>query len=394
MGRVNLLAMTRRIAPLLLLCVLVWDCGERESTTPPHVTLRIEDPRQIAAELGQQVTQLVLTDASGNSTELDPSTFPVRVTLTSKRAGPQLVTVDAFGPPTDSVEPPTIAVRGQVTIDIDADNGKEVPLTLGLVCGGGTDACPPLAPSYAPCTSDAACDDGVFCNGQGRCIDGECHVEAVTCAYTADGCQVSICIESQETCYTVPSGLEGCDSQACLPDGEIQPDGTPCDDASCYAGVCGGSPLPCRGDLVDFADIPDGTTLWGPGNELTFLGLRFPESDPSGYGVTWQVVGSARELVPDADANGIFTFSVDEPRQLASLRIRTGHGGRCAVSFSPSLEQPVQYVRETEYATLTFRDGSFVSNEEQRVRMTVACEAQTPRTLRIEDICLVNRGPR
>ena len=74
-----------------------------------------------------------------------------------------------------------------------------VLFALGLLTSAGCDPAEPTTDggtSDAPtirCTDDATCDDGAFCNGAERCVEGVCaRGEAVTCddgvACTFDRC--------------------------------------------------------------------------------------------------------------------------------------------------------------------------------------------------------------
>ena len=106
------------------------------------------------------------------------------VTVTSERAGPQLVTVDGY-------LGEALGLRGQVTIDVQAQNGAEVPVPLTTVCVLDPASCPPVVP--VPCELDEACEDGIFCTGTARCVNGFCASNGDACPTVVDGCLITIC---------------------------------------------------------------------------------------------------------------------------------------------------------------------------------------------------------
>jgi hypothetical protein len=77
----------------------------------------------------------------------------------------------------------------------------------------------------APCTSDASCDDGAFCNGMERCVAGACELGAGPCTgqlcdETAGECYVRGCdddgvCESSEDCVSCPSDCASSSGAAC-----------------------------------------------------------------------------------------------------------------------------------------------------------------------------------
>jgi hypothetical protein len=79
-----------------------------------------------------------------------------------------------------------------------------------------------IADPSSGCVIDADCDDGVFCNGAGLCIDGSC-VAIDPCPAAIDGCVVlGSCDEATRSCPGVPddslcddglfcNGIESCD---------------------------------------------------------------------------------------------------------------------------------------------------------------------------------------
>lgn len=176
-----------------------------------------------------------------------------------------------------------------------------------------------LAVGGRPCQQDADCDDGLWCNGQERCVEGRCRPgEPVDCSHAGDACNPGVCDEQTDACTTEPAaaGTACDDGLFCTVDDQCdgagncsgQPrdcpagsacqraecdeqagactlvalaDGSPCDDGlycnvgeTCQAGVCsGGGPLDCsaagggcsdgvcdeeQDDCIG-VDLPDGT---------------------------------------------------------------------------------------------------------------------------------------
>lgn len=432
------------LRPLLIAALLLTACGDDPAPTP-YVTLSIEDSGGIVAQLlmSAPLSRIVLTDGSGNTNDLEPRrTFPMTVTLTSKVQGEQLVTVDVFA--TDGTQD-LLALRGHAFVDIAAQNGQVVPLALTILCFGDTGSCPPMGASNGPCTSDADCDDGVYCNGSQSCQGGHCRFNGPVCPTPSDGCLLSLCYEEADNCVTVPNttrpdceivapecvsslqcqdgsvcnGEEVCEGGQCV-DGtpfvaqpypcmtdvcsealgtsgaELLPDGLACGEGVCEAGECY-TQLPTRDcdRVIDLNSLADGQLLGGNGMEVSIDELVFPSIDAPGT-PTWTAVHTAtgNTLVPRASiiSNTTFSFYVKYPMRLGSMRIRTAAGARCALTFTPDTSQRATFVRSTDPATLDFERGTLFFNEDQRFRMTVTCEANaTPQTLRLDHICLVER---
>ncbi|MEM3755335.1 MAG: S8 family peptidase [Candidatus Bathyarchaeia archaeon] len=107
---------------------------------------------------------------------------------------------------------------------------KEVTCTKEITGAGVVNAYKAyLSISQPECTSDEECDDGLYCNGEEKCVNGFCQVGIpVDCSYLSDQCNEGICDESLNSCIAQP-----------------KPDGTPCEDGlfctvsdTCQAGVC------------------------------------------------------------------------------------------------------------------------------------------------------------
>lgn len=121
-----------------------------------------------------------------------------------------------------------------------------------------------------PCTSDADCADGAWCNGEETCDqNGDCQAGTPPCV---DGvaCTLDACNEQTDTCVYTPddslcddgdvcNGAEWCDAQSGCRSGPDAPPETPCDDQnpctendSCDgAGNCTPGPLASEGPVCD-----------------------------------------------------------------------------------------------------------------------------------------------
>jgi len=93
-----------------------------------------------------------------------------------------------------------------------------------------------VKPVQPQCSSDAECDDGLYCNGVERCANSTCHAgTSIDCSSLSDQCNNGICDENQDKCIAQP-----------------KLDGTSCNDGlfctnpdTCTAGVCGGPARSC-----------------------------------------------------------------------------------------------------------------------------------------------------
>lgn len=131
---------------------------------------------------------------------------------------------------------------------------------LGTVDAASSDARPPAVdggPIDLGCTTSAACDDGVYCNGVEECVAGACVASPVPCP-DVDGldCTVPVCDGALDACVEVPhDGLcapgshcdpvDGCSLVPdCIGDADCVPL-DPCSIGSCAAGTCIFAPLDC-----------------------------------------------------------------------------------------------------------------------------------------------------
>ncbi len=105
-----------------------------------------------------------------------------------------------------------------------------------LGCGDdgsvGNDAGDATTDVAAPgCSSNADCDDGLFCNGAETCVDGVCTVGTAPDCADAVECTLDLCDEETDTCVNVAPDEDGdgVRDAACL-DADGTPLGEDCDD--------------------------------------------------------------------------------------------------------------------------------------------------------------------
>ena len=105
---------------------------------------------------------------------------------------------------------------------------------------------------FVVCGSDAECDDGVYCNGAERCVEGECVEGSNPCPDDGLFCTgVETCDEGNDTCVQSgdPCAPLECDEEndvcLCTVDEECD-DGLFCNgDESCVGGACRPGTNPC-----------------------------------------------------------------------------------------------------------------------------------------------------
>ena len=156
--------------------------------------------------------------------------------------------------------------------------------TIFIVDGG------PPVDAPAACSSDAACDDGLFCNGVERCLPGAAGADAAGCVPGASPCL----------------GGERCDEggDACLESCAITPDA---DGDGVVALACGG--LDCDDTRPDVF----------PGNvEVCDDASLDEDCDPSTVGTE------------DRDGDGVRVGPLLQPRPGRRARLRRGLQRRAA----------------------------------------------------------------
>ena len=151
---------------------------------------------------------------------------------------------------------------GCMEVMFDAGGGSdggadaEVAVDAGMDDAGGTDAGAMDAGTDAgpECMGDGECDDGVYCNGAERCIEGSC-ADAERAIECDDGisCTRDSCDEAADDCAFVPDdGL--CTAMAggtCEVPGDCQYPS--CTAATCMPGPC--QSAECVGDRCERTDL-------------------------------------------------------------------------------------------------------------------------------------------
>lgn len=66
-----------------------------------------------------------------------------------------------------------------------------------------------------PCTSDARCDDGRYCNGAERCIEGFCRLGRDVICNDGVACTDEVCSEELGVCVTRPAHSRCAVGQQC-----------------------------------------------------------------------------------------------------------------------------------------------------------------------------------
>ncbi|MBO4711680.1 hypothetical protein J5681_07180 [bacterium] len=65
---------------------------------------------------------------------------------------------------------------------------------------------PSLKLNVQTCESDGDCDDGIFCNGSEKCVDGFCEtdIDSLPCTDSGKECEENFCDETTKSCKTSP----------------------------------------------------------------------------------------------------------------------------------------------------------------------------------------------
>lgn len=168
--------------------------------------------------------------------------------------------------------------------ECDAANNWTVDGALAFYWGDVSDL---LDPPTGGCTTDAECDDGLFCTGTETCVSGTCQSSGdpctggTVCNEATDTCEAPACNNDGicgpgEDCNNCPndcgSKINGNPSSRYCCDGDIAPD---CGDPRCSEGgfICGAGG-PCTVD----ADCDDGQFCNGA--EVCTGGICTAGSDP------------------------------------------------------------------------------------------------------------------
>ena len=106
----------------------------------------------------------------------------------------------------------------------------DFPLLCSLALGSCAD---PRAPAVADeCTRNGVCDDGVFCNGEERCVEGTCAAGEPVACDDGVGCTTDSCDETRWACRHQPpdADADGYADATCT-ELRARPLGDDCDDA-------------------------------------------------------------------------------------------------------------------------------------------------------------------
>ena len=153
----------------------------------------------------------------------------------------------------------------------------------GASCFGPASACDTDQPGQIPCTVDADCNDGAFCNGEETCDAGFCAVASDPCAANptwscdedADICVPECDVDADcadgafcngdEICNagTCEPGSDPCPGQSCDEGGNICTDTNGPQDADYDAGL-GAPACAIRGSSCDSTTLVDGRASLGP----------------------------------------------------------------------------------------------------------------------------------
>lgn len=386
-------------------------CGTDPET--PYVVLRIEDP----ANVGAAATSLVLTDASGNESSFSTQSrvFPITVTLTSKRDGVQVVTVELF-------EGSRRIARGTASINVLVQRGKEIAVSLVAVCEGA--GCEPPGPA---CSTNAQCQDELFCNGEEVCEAGVCRsgmapcgaekcderngcgtTEPPECGVSLPSCDDGLVCNGTETCVDgqcvdgqPPQTNTACRSVICDEEDGVRytlaPDGTQCTFGAgtspgvCYAGECQQSPYTPQCDKTAKFDVfAEGNIFGGPTHGITVNSVQFLEVGPSGFEPSWTVADD--DLRPGSlmtsGTPSQFVLAIANPYYLRSFGIRVAGPQTCYFESSPAGIYDIDEVSSTSFITITLPEPT-LGSDPQIIRFYFGCAPASQ--IRIDNFCMWER---
>lgn len=179
---------------------------------------------------------------------------------------------------------------------------------LVVVCASSAlvGGCPGRTGSQAACAVDGDCVDDLFCNGEERCIGGECRAGSTPCAAGA------VCVEADRACR-----------MSCTTDGECN-DGLFCTgEETCTEGACRPGTAPCPAEELcdELGDrcVPDDGTNVAPfvsgqsastkRDTPTLITIR--GTDPNGDALTFEIVDQ-----PDHGTLGTVDNSADDQAEV------------------------------------------------------------------------------
>ncbi len=188
------------------------------------------------------------------------------------------------------------STTGTSLTDVGLQNGRDYSYVVipksGASCFGPASACDTAQPGAVPCSVDADCDDGVFCNGGETCDAGVCAAGSAPCPET----------------WTCDEGADVCVPE-CTVDADCD-DGAFCNGAeSCNAGTCAGGSDPCPGQSCDeSADICTDTN--GPQIAVYDAGLGAPACAIRGSSCDSTTLVDSRDNLSPAEPNQPNTLDV------------------------------------------------------------------------------------
>ena len=165
----------RTLRLLVVGLLAVWGCSSR----PPFVVLTIEDPGNTAT--GFAALHVGTTLAALAPVSVSKTTLPLTITVTAKRTGDK-------------------------TLWAEIRNQGGYPIARGTVNARFATSGTPTASLQLvkACSTDAACDDGLFCTGDETCVDGMCAAGPPACQ-TTFACVTMTCDEATRGCEVAVS---------------------------------------------------------------------------------------------------------------------------------------------------------------------------------------------
>ncbi len=150
---------------------------------------------------------------------------------------------------------------GACCLDHQCTTGSSCDAVSNGAAGAGNNG--PDAGTCKPCTSNAACDDGLYCNGQEQCYAGCCAPALDTPCDSHSACILDSCDEKSEKCSSKVVAAEDVDGDGHLAFGCTG--GDDCNDAdpTVYTGhaeAFDGKDNDCNGFIDDWTSEPKGAT--------------------------------------------------------------------------------------------------------------------------------------
>ncbi|MEM9074497.1 MAG: MopE-related protein, partial [Myxococcota bacterium] len=99
-------------------------------------------------------------------------------------------------------------------------------LALALGCGAKT---APIVEELPPCESDEECTNGLYCDGEERCLEGRCRRGPPPDCADEDACTEDLCVEETRTCVNPPLDIADADDDGFFVIGIC---GDDCDDSN------------------------------------------------------------------------------------------------------------------------------------------------------------------